>query len=595
MNDSQQKQLGSTLWAIADKLRGAMNADDFRDYMLSFLFLRYLSDNYEEAVKKELGSDYQKSEREIKEHGNQVDAYIKELKQTIVDYSNSHLLEKWGLNEDETNKDTIKKAKNNFVEENNRMLYSNHVIPLAVWYIRNLDQVEMLEKQMRRKIHYVIKPAYLWSNIYELARTQSNELLKNLQKGFKYIENESFESRFRGLFSEINLDSDKLGKNYTERNSLLCSIITEIAEGLSKFSNETDLLGDAYEYLIGQFAAGSGKKAGEFYTPQQVSTVISRIISLDSQDPSTGKKSKLNNVLDFACGSGSLLINVRKQFGTNGIGQIFGQEKNITTYNLARMNMLLHGLKDSEFEIHHGDSLLNDWNILNEMNPAKKMQFEAVVANPPFSYRWQPKEEMAEDFRFKSYGLAPKSAADFAFLLHGFHFLSKDGTMAIILPHGVLFRGGTEEKIRTKLLKDGNIDTVIGLPAHLFFSTGIPVCILVLKKCKKFNDVLIINSSEYFEKGKRQNKLLPEHIDKIIDTYQYRKEDKKYSRRVSMEEIEKNGYNLNISRYVNTAPEEEIVDIEKVRQELEKIEEEIKEAKSMHNKFLEELGLKVLP
>ena len=369
MNDSQQKQLGSTLWAIADKLRGAMNADDFRDYMLSFLFLRYLSDNYEEAVKKELGSDYQKSEREIKEHGNQVDAYIKELKQTIVDYSNSHLLEKWGLNEDETNKDTIKKAKNNFVEENNRMLYSNHVIPLAVWYIRNLDQVEMLEKQMRRKIHYVIKPAYLWSNIYELARTQSNELLKNLQKGFKYIENESFESRFRGLFSEINLDSDKLGKNYTERNSLLCSIITEIAEGLSKFSNETDLLGDAYEYLIGQFAAGSGKKAGEFYTPQQVSTVISRIISLDSQDPSTGKKSKLNNVLDFACGSGSLLINVRKQFGTNGIGQIFGQEKNITTYNLARMNMLLHGLKDSEFEIHHGDSLLNDWNILNEMNP----------------------------------------------------------------------------------------------------------------------------------------------------------------------------------------------------------------------------------
>lgn len=595
MNDSQQKQLGSTLWAIADKLRGAMNADDFRDYMLSFLFLRYLSDNYEEAVKKELGSDYQKSEREIKEHGNQVDAYIKELKQTIVDYSNSHLLEKWGLNEDETNKDTIKKAKNNFVEENNRMLYSNHVIPLAVWYIRNLDQVEMLEKQMRRKIHYVIKPAYLWSNIYELARTQSNELLKNLQKGFKYIENESFESRFRGLFSEINLDSDKLGKNYTERNSLLCSIITEIAEGLSKFSNETDLLGDAYEYLIGQFAAGSGKKAGEFYTPQQVSTVISRIISLDSQDPSTGKKSKLNNVLDFACGSGSLLINVRKQFGTNGIGQIFGQEKNITTYNLARMNMLLHGLKDSEFEIHHGDSLLNDWNILNEMNPAKKMQFEAVVANPPFSYRWQPKEEMAEDFRFKSYGLAPKSAADFAFLLHGFHFLSKDGTMAIILPHGVLFRGGTEEKIRTKLLKDGNIDTVIGLPAHLFFSTGIPVCILVLKKCKKFNDVLIINSSEYFEKGKRQNKLLPEHIDKIIDTYQYRKEDKKYSRRVSMEEIEKNGYNLNISRYVNTAPEEEIVDIEKVRQELEKIEDEIKEAKSMHNKFLEELGLKVLP
>lgn len=596
MNDTQQKQLGSTLWAIADKLRGAMNADDFRDYMLSFLFLRYLSDNYEEAVKKELGSDYQKSELEIQKNAEDFDTYIGELKSVITQYSRSLSPEKLGLHEDEEDHQKIEKARQVFVDENNKMLYSHNVIPLAVWYIRNLDQVDMLEKQMRRKIHYVIKPAYLWSNIYELARTQNDQLLKTLQSGFKYIENESFESRFRGLFSEVNLDSDKLGKNYGERNSLLCSIITEIAKGLAEFPNETDILGDAYEYLIGQFAAGSGKKAGEFYTPQQVSTILSRIVSLDSQDPSTGKKSKLKNVLDFACGSGSLLINVRKQFGANGIGQIYGQEKNITTYNLARMNMLLHGVKDSEFQIHHGDSLLNDWNILNEMNPAKKMQFEAVVANPPFSYRWQPKEEMAEDFRFKNYGLAPKSAADFAFLLHGFHFLSDDGTMAIILPHGVLFRGGAEEKIRTKLLKDGNIDAIIGLPANLFFSTGIPVCILVLKKCKKYDDVLIINASEYFEKGKRQNTLLPEHIDKIIETYQYRKEDdKKYSRRVSMEEIEKNGYNLNISRYVSTAPEEEIVDIEEVRQELEKIENDINVAKARHNEFLKELGLSLLP
>lgn len=596
MNDTQQKQLGSTLWAIADKLRGAMNADDFRDYMLSFLFLRYLSDNYEEAVKKELGSDYQKSELEIQKNAEDLDAYIGELKSVITQYSKSLSPEKLGLHKDEKDHKKIEKARHDFVDDNNKMLYSHNVIPLAVWYIRNLDQVDMLEKQMRRKIHYVIKPAYLWSNIYELARTQNNQLLKTLQSGFKYIENESFESRFRGLFSEVNLDSDKLGKNYGERNSLLCSIITEIAKGLAEFPNETDILGDAYEYLIGQFAAGSGKKAGEFYTPQQVSTILSRIVSLDSQDPSTGKKSKLKNVLDFACGSGSLLINVRKQFCANGIGQIYGQEKNITTYNLARMNMLLHGVKDSEFQIHHGDSLLNDWNILNEMNPAKKMQFEAVVANPPFSYRWQPKEEMAEDFRFKNYGLAPKSAADFAFLLHGFHFLSDDGTMAIILPHGVLFRGGAEEKIRTKLIKDGNIDALIGLPANLFFSTGIPVCILVLKKCKKYDDVLIINASEYFEKGKRQNTLLPEHIDKIIETYQYRKEDdKKYSRRVSMEEIEKNGYNLNISRYVSTAPEEEIVDIEEVRQELEKIENDINVAKARHNEFLKELGLNLLP
>ena len=361
--------------------------------------------------------------------------------------------------------------------------------------------------------------------------------------------------------------------------------------GVSVKSGLAHILGDAYEYLIGQFAAGSGKKAGEFYTPQQISTILSEIVTLDSQDPATGKKKKLDRVLDFACGSGSLLLNVRKQLGAHGIGKIYGQESNITTYNLARMNMLLHGVKDTEFEIHHGDSLKNDWAMLNEMNPAKKLQCDAVVANPPFSYRWEPSEALGEDFRFKSYGLAPKSAADFAFLLHGFHFLSDEGTMAIILPHGVLFRGGAEERIRTKLLKDGHIDTVIGLPANLFFSTGIPVCILVLKKCKKFDDVLFINASEHFEKGKRQNKLLPEHIDKIIDTYQYRKEDARYSMRVSMERIEQEGYNLNISRYVSTAVADELVDLEIVNSELLSLEEKITKSKNDHNKFLKELGL----
>lgn len=464
--------------------------------------------------------------------------------------------------------------------------------PLMIWYANNVCDVEMFEAQMRRKAHYIIKPYYLWSSIYELAKTQSNDLLKTLQAAFKHIENESFDSKFHGLFSEVNLDSEKLGKNYPARNTMLCSVITEIAKGLSEFPNESDLLGDAYEYLIGQFAAGSGKKAGEFYTPQQVSTILSRIVTLDSQDPSLGKKPRLKNVLDFACGSGSLLINVKKQLGTNSIGQIYGQEKNITTYNLARMNMILHGLKNSEFQIFHGDSLANDWNLLKEMNPAKKLQCDAVVANPPFSLRWEPKDSMKEDFRFKSYGLAPKSAADFAFLLHGFHFLSDEGTMAIILPHGVLFRGGAEETIRKKLLLDGNIDTIIGLPANLFFSTGIPVCIIVLKKCKKFDDVLFINASDYFEKSKRQNVLLPEHIDKIVETYQYRKEDdKKYSRRVTLEEIKNNDYNLNISRYVSTASVEEPIDLIEVSKELEKIESDIKKAKEVHNKFLRELGL----
>jgi len=531
MTKEQLSQLGKTLWAIADDLRGAMNADDFRDYMLSFLFLRYLSDNFEAAAKKELGPDYPKLDADDRRP------------------------------------------------------------PLVVWYSDNAGDVPAFEKQMRRKMHYVIHPDYLWSSIYERARTQGDELLQILERGFDYIENESFASTFQGLFSEINLNSEKLGRTHKARNDKLCTIITKIAEGIAQFSTDSDILGDAYEYLIGQFAAGSGKKAGEFYTPQTVSTILSRIVTLDSQEPATGKKKKLNNVLDFACGSGSLLLNVRNQMGPHGIGKIYGQEKNITTYNLARMNMLLHGVKDSEFEIHHGDSLTNDWELLNEMNPAKKLQCDAVVANPPFSYRWQPNEALGEDFRFKNYGLAPKSAADFAFLLHGFHFLGDEGTMAIILPHGVLFRGGVESRIRTKLLKDGHIDTVIGLPSNLFFSTGIPVCILVLKKCKKPDDVLFINAAEYFEKGKRQNQLLPEHIDKIVETYQHRREEERYARRVGMEEIEKNDYNLNISRYVSTAEAEQDIDLSVVHRQLVGIEERIAEAARKHNQYLKELGL----
>ncbi|MCB1584166.1 MAG: type I restriction-modification system subunit M [Xanthomonadales bacterium] len=543
MTKTEQEQLGRTLWDIANQLRGAMNADAFRDYMLSFLFLRYLSHNYEASAKKELGTDYPESMPDEK----RVDGFVPP--------------------------------------------------PLQKWYELNAGDISAFEKQMKRKVHYVIEPQYLWSNITELARTHADDLLEVLEAGFRYIENESFENTFHGLFSEINLNSEKLGKTPKDRNKKLCTIIQKIAEGIADFSSDSDTLGDAYEYLIGQFAAGSGKKAGEFYTPQQISTILSEIVTLDCQDPSTGKKDKLENVLDFACGSGSLLLNVRKRIHDNGgtVGKIYGQENNVTTYNLARMNMLLHGMKDTEFEIFHGDTLKNQWDILNEMNPAKKVEFDAIVANPPFSLRWTPNEAMGEDFRFKSYGLAPKSAADFAFLLHGFHFLSNAGTMAIILPHGVLFRGGAEERIRTKLLKDNHIDAVIGLPANLFYSTGIPVCILVLKKCKKQEDVLFINASEHFEKGKRQNSLDKEHIKNIIETYKYRGEAERYSRKVSMEEIDKNGYNLNISRYVSTAKPEPKVDLKEVNKQLVGIEKDITKWTNKHNEFLIELGLPTLP
>ena len=536
MTEQEKQQLGKTLWNIADQLRGAMNADDFRDYMLAFLFLRYLSDNYEAAARKELGGDY-----------------------PVLDADDRR-------------------------------------VPLAVWYAQNPQDTQDFEKQMRRKVHYVVIPPYLWTSIADMARRLDDDLLDTLQEGFKFIENESFASAFDGLFSEINLSSEKLGKTYKERNDRLCKIIGEIAKGLARFSTDSDALGDAYEYLIGEFAAGSGKKAGEFYTPQRISDILSAIVTLDSQEPVTGPRVHLDSVMDFACGSGSLLLNVRHRMGPHGIGKIYGQEKNITTYNLARMNMLLHGVKDSEFEIFHGDTLLNDWDMLRETNPAKMPKFDAVVANPPFSYRWEPTEALGEDVRFKNYGLAPKSAADFAFLLHGFHYLKQDGVMAIILPHGVLFRGGAEERIRTKLLKDGHIDTVIGLPANLFYSTGIPVCILVLKKCKKSDDVLFINAAEHFEKGKRQNHLTKAHIAKIIDTYQHRKEETRYARRVGMEEIEKkNDFNLNISRYVSTAVAEKEVDLAAVHAELVKIEAEIAWAKHKHNGFLQELGLKSLP
>lgn len=529
INAQEKQKLFAALWNVANDLRGAMTADNFRDYMLSFLFLRYLSENYEKEAQKILGSDFPNTEN-----------------------------------------------------------------PLKTWCDENAADVPDFQEEMQRSLHYIIAPQYLWNNIYELARTQNAELLDTLQKAFKYIENESFESSLQGLFSEINLVSEKLGKDYTSRNAMLCKVISTLEESLSSFSKDYDILGDAYEYLIGQFAANAGQKAGEFYTPQNISTILSRIVILDNQDPTTGPRKSLENVLDFACGSGSLLLNVKKQMEAAGgkIGRIYGQEKNITTYNLARMNMLLHGVKDSEFQIFHGDTLTNDWPLLTEEDPSKQIHFEAIVANPPFSLKWNPKEETSQDKRFSNFDVAPKSAADFAFLLHGFNYLKDNGTMAIILPHGVLFRGGAEERIRTKLLQDDRIDCIIGLPSNLFFSTGIPVCIIVLKKCRSNKDVLFINAAELFEKGKKQNVLTEEHINTIVETYQYRKEAPRLSRKVSMEEIAENGYNLNITRYVSLAQQEAPIDLEAVHTKLSDINNRLIDAKAKHNAFLKELGVK---
>ena len=527
LTKQEKDQLFRALWNVADVLRGAMTADNFRDYMLSLLFYRYISARYEAAARLELGSD---------------------------------------LSADK---------------------------PLYAWYEENAVDVADFEDMMLKSAHYIIKPQYLWSAIYELARTQDDNLLTELKDSFRHIEEESFKGAFKGLFSEINLDSEKLGKDRPARNKMMCNVISKLEEKLIEFDGKGDILGDAYEYLIGQFAAGSGKKAGEFYTPQQVSTILSRIVTLDCQDPSTGHKNELRSVLDFACGSGSLLLNVNNQMREHGgkIGKIYGQEKEVTTFNLARMNMLLHGLHDSEFEIFHGDTLTNDWALLKDSNPVKPVEFDAVVANPPFSLKWDPDDEASKDPRFQNYGVAPKSAADFAFLLHGFHYLSGSGTMAIILPHGVLFRGGAEASIRQKLINDDNIDCIIGLPANLFYSTGIPVCIIVLKKCRKTEDVLFINAAEHYDKDKKQNTLSPDHIDKIVETYRDRKEEDRFSRRVGLREIIENDYNLNITRYVSLAQEEAPIDLAKNHERLVDIEGRLAEARAKFNGFLKELGL----
>ena len=509
-----QDDINKALWAACDTFRGTISADTYKDFILTMLFLKYISDHW-----------------------------------------NDHL-------------------------ENYRKLYGG-------------DETRIRRRLERER--FVLPEGASFYDLYE-SRNEPN-IGERINIALERIEDAN-RAKLEGVFRNIDFNSEANLGRPKDRNRRLKNLLEDFAKpalDLRPSRVTEDIIGECYIYLISRFASDAGKKAGEFYTPQQISGILSEIVTLDSQDPTTGKKKKLERVFDFACGSGSLLLNVRKQLGAHGIGKIYGTEKNITTYNLARMNMLLHGVKDNEFEIYHGDSLLNDWDMFRESNPAKKMQFDAIVANPPFSYRWEPNEVMGEDFRFKNYGLAPKSAADFAFLLHGFHFLAKEGTMAIILPHGVLFRGGAEERIRTKLLKDGNIDTVIGLPSNLFFSTGIPVCILVLKKCKKYDDVLFINAAEHFEKGKRQNKLLPEHIEKIVSTYQYRKEEDRYSKRVSMEQIEAEGYNLNISRYISTATAEKEIDIKEVNVKLVDLEEKITSSTAKHNEFLRELGLDLLP
>ena len=512
MSEELQQKLRTQLWTVANTLRGNMSAGDFMYYTLGFIFYKYLSEKIEKTADEILVDD--------------------------------------GV--------SFKEA----------------------WNSNNEELKEALKDECIQDLGYFVEPEFLYSTIISMIEHKEN-ILPALERSLKKIEDSTIgqdsEDDFGGLFSDIDLASPKLGKTADDKNRLISDVLVNLQGidfGLNE-AEEIDILGDAYEYMIGQFAAGAGKKAGEFYTPQEVSEILSEIVI-------TGK-TRLKSVYDPTCGSGSLLLRTAR--GGNA-DAIFGQEKNPTTFNLCRMNMLLHGIKYKDFEIHNGDTLEND-----ELG---EQQFDAVVANPPFSAEWTAADKFNNDDRFSKAGvLAPKSKADYAFILHMLYHLNDGGTMACVAPHGVLFRGAAEGKIRKFLIEKKNyIDAIIGLPANIFYGTSIPTCILVMKKCRQSDDnILFIDASKEFEKVKTQNKLRPEHIQKIIDTYRNRTEIEKYSHCATLKEIEENDYNLNIPRYVDTFEEEEEIDIQTVMAEIKELEAKRTELDAQIEVYLKELGI----
>ena len=379
------------------------------------------------------------------------------------------------------------------------------------------------------------------------------------------------------LFEDLDLTASKLGKTEKEKNDLVAKVLVHLDKIDFNLSDATaDVLGDAYEYLIGEFASGAGKKAGEFYTPQPVSTLLAKLVTANNKN--------LKSVYDPTCGSGSLLLRVKREATT--VDKIYGQELNRTTYNLARMNMILHDVHYADFDIKQEDTL--------ERPQHRELRFDAIVANPPFSAQWSASQLHMNDGRFSVYGkLAPSSKADMAFVQHMLHHLSEDGTMAIILPHGVLFRGGAEGHIRTYLIEQLNcLDAVIGLPANIFYGTSIPTCVLVFKKCRKHPDnILFIDASQQFDKVKTQNILRPEHIQKIVDTYKARTNEDKYSHVATIESIKANDYNLNIPRYVDTFEAEDAIDLGAISAQLIELDQASQTTDASIAAFCKELGI----
>lgn len=513
MTEDQRRNLHAQLWKVADEFHGKMNADDYRDYMLGLIFYKYLSEK-------------------------------------ITDYAN-HLLEP------------------------ERTTYE-----ALVGHPQKEAYLKAIKKQSIDKLGCFLAPEDLFTVIAEGAANNST-LTEDLERILHGIEKSTMgsdsEEDFGNLFSDLDLHNIKLGKTVAERNKLIAKVLSHLSRiDFQLGDSQIDILGDAYEYLIGKFAAGAGKKAGEFYTPQDVSEILARIV--------TQGRDRLRNVYDPTCGSGSLLLRVKKHIGE--IDKIYGQELNNTTYNLARMNMILHDVHYADFDIKQDDTL--------ERPQHYDKRFEAIVANPPFGAKWSADPIHLSDDRFSPYGrLAPKSKADYAFITHMIHQLDDNGTLAVIMPHGVLFRGAAEGVIRRFIIEQRNyLDAVIGLPANLFYGTSIPACILVFKKCRNPEDsVLFIDASQEFMKGKNQNYLSTQHIDKIIDTYTTRAEIEKYSHNASLEEIAENDFNLNIPRYVDTFEPEPDIDLAEVTADIKQIDQKITEVDKTIAEFCKELGI----
>jgi len=517
MSEEQKKLLETQLWNIANELRGKMNADEFRDYILGFIFYKYLSE-----------------------------------KQYI--YANSLL-------ETEDIKDYKK--------------------------VTNVDDLEAIKEESLLKLGYFLKPNELFSFIAKKGNanteTESNFILEDLESILNGIEQSTMgtesEDDFNQLFEDLDLNSTKLGRSTEVRNKLISKVLFHLDKiDFALEDTEADVLGDAYEYLISQFASGAGKKAGEFYTPQQVSKILAQIVT-------TGKK-RLKNVYDPTCGSGSLLLRVAREVE---VDEFYGQELNRTTYNLARMNMILHDVHYRNFDIRQEDTLQEPQHL--------DKRFEAIVANPPFSANWKGKSNPLNenDERFSQYGrLAPTSKADFAFVQHMVYQLAENGTMACVLPHGVLFRGAAEGTIRQYIIENLNyLDAVIGLPSNIFFGTSIPTAILVLSKCRVHSDnVLFIDASNEFEKDGNKNKLLDEHIDKIVNTFRERTTIDKFSYVANIEEIIENDYNLNIPRYVDTFEDEEPIDLDAVSNQLKEVAEALEATDKTIADFCNQLNIK---